>query len=127
MPIELIRPQSIHKPTTYYSHGADTGDVVYTSGQAPHDDAGAVWDPADLAGHLRRPFVNASRVLETAGTSFGNVVRMTILLRRVEHIELMWEIAIDYLGDNRPAVTVMTVPGLADSKYLIEIDAIAVK
>lgn len=127
MPRRVLRPSTVHRPTTYYSHGIDVGNVVYTSGQAPHDPAGNVWDPSDRAGHIRSAFKNMAEVLQAGDASFDDVARMTILLRHTEHIDTVWEVAGEFFGDHRPAVTLAIVPGLADPDYLIELDAIAVK
>ena len=90
----VLSPPNVHKPTTYYSHGIAVGEVVYTSGQAPHDRNGAVWDPSDVAGHLRAAFSNLAEVLHAAEIGFGDIAKMTILLRHNEHY---------MLGDNSPS------------------------
>ena len=115
------------EPVSYYSHGIVVGDVVYTSGQTAHDASGNVWDSSDEAGHIRSAFRNIAEVLQAGGVEFGDVVRMTIFLRHSEHIDTVWEVASEFLGDHRPAVTLATVPGLVDPEYLVEVDAIAVK
>lgn len=127
MPRQILSPDSVHKPTTYYSHAVVLDDVVYLAGQAPHDISGAVWDPADPAGQVRRVFENAQEVLAAAGATFADVVRMTALVRRADVLPILWEVAAEYLGDHRPAITAAVVDGLAGADYLLEIDAIAVK
>lgn len=127
MPRQILSPDTVHKPTTYYSHATVVNNIVYLAGQAPHDITGAVWDPSDPGGQIRNVFENMARVLEAAGAHFTDIVRITILLRHTEHFPLVWEVARTYLGDHQPAVTTAVVDGLAGQDYLLEIDAIAVK
>ena len=123
----LLRPEGVHQPTTFYSHGIVVGNVVYTAGQAPHDADGRVLDPSDRIAHFRAAFENLAEVLRAGGAAFDDVARMTVLLRERDHIETLWEVAREFLADHRPAVTLAVVPGLADPQYLLELDAIAVK
>lgn len=127
MPRQVLSPDTVHKPTTYYSHAVWVDEVVYLAGQAPHDVTGAVWDPADPAGQVRRVFENMAEVLRAAGAGFEDVVRLTILLRRADLATVVWQVAPDFLGHHRPAVTLAVVDGLAGQDYLLEMDAIAVK
>lgn len=127
MPRLVLSPDTVHKPTTYYSHGIVIDNVVYLAGQAPHDITGAVWTTADPPGQVRRVFENMSEVLKAAGASFDDVVRMIVLVRRTELFPLIWQVAKDYLGDHKPAITGAVVEGLAGVDYLLEIDTIAVK
>lgn len=127
MPRKILSPDTVHKPTTYYSHAVVVDDVVYLAGQAPHDLSGDVWDTSDPIGQVRHAFENMGRVLEAAGASFADVVRMSILLRRDDVLNAVWVLSQDYLGDHRPAMTVAVVDGLAHKDYLLEFDAIAVK
>jgi len=124
---QILSPDTVHKPTTYYSHATVVGNVVYLAGQAPHDINGAVWDPSDPVGQIHHVFENLARVLDAAGANFSDIVRLTVLLRRSEHFSLVWDVAQAFLGGHRPAVTAAVVDGLADQDYLLEIDAIAVK
>lgn len=123
---QILSPDTVHKPTTYYSHAVVVHNVVYLAGQAPHDATGAVWDPSDPAGQVRQVFENMAEVLRAAGAGFDDVVRLTILLRRTDLIEIVWQVAGEYLAAFRPAVTVATVDGLAGRDYLLEMDAVAV-
>jgi 2-iminobutanoate/2-iminopropanoate deaminase len=65
-------------------------------------------------------------VLAQAGTSFADVVRITYLLTRREDFEPIWPVLQRYLGEIRPACTMM-VTGLLDPRMLIEIEVTAFK
>jgi enamine deaminase RidA (YjgF/YER057c/UK114 family) len=71
-------------------------------------------------------FRNVGSVLEQAGASFADVVRITYLLTRREDFEPIWPVLQRYLGEIRPACTMM-VTGLLDPRMLIEIEVTALK
>jgi len=124
---EIISPAHIHKPTTYYSHAIVIDDTIYLAGQAPHDTDGSVWPPDDPAGQVRRVYENMLAVLRAAGVGYSEVVRMSVLVRRPDILPLVYNIAAEYLGSHRPAMTTAVVSGLAGADYLLEMDAIAVR
>jgi 2-iminobutanoate/2-iminopropanoate deaminase len=124
---QIISPDTVHKPTTYYSHALAIDDMVYLAGQAPHDPAGTVWPASDPAGQVRHAFENMAEVLKAARAGFRDIVRMTVFVRHEDLLPLVWEEARRRLGDWRPAMTVAVVDGLAGKDYLLEVDAIAVR
>ena len=127
MPREILSPETVHKPTTYYSHAIVVDDVVYLAGQAPHDISGAVRSLNDIQGQVQQVFENMANVLDAAGATFADVVHMKILLRSAEVLNTVWQVSDAYFGEQRPAVSIAVVDGLAGKDYLLEFDAIAVK
>ena len=124
---QILTPEKVHKPTTFYSHAAVIHDVVYSAGQAPHDEAGVVWPMSDIPGQVRQALENLKVVLHAGGAEFSDIAKMTLFARTSEVIPIFWEIIKDYLTDNQPAITVSVVSGLAGSQYMLEVEAIAVK
>lgn len=124
MPRKILSPPTVHKPTTYYSHAIAFEEVVYLAGQAPHDLTGAVIPPENPEGQVRQVFENMKAVLEAAEADFGQVARMSVLVRRADIFPIFWKVARQYLGEHCPAVTAAVVKGLAGADYLVEIDAI---
>ena len=70
--------------------------------------------------------VNIDRALKEAGSGFGDVVRVHYILPRREDFEPCWPVLRKYLGDARPAAT-MIVAGLSDARMKIEIEVTALK
>jgi enamine deaminase RidA (YjgF/YER057c/UK114 family) len=121
---EVITPDTVHKPTTYYSHAVRVNDVIYTAGQAPHTFSGEVWPMTDPEGQVRCAFENMVAVLKASRAEFRDIVRLTVLVRNSQVIPAFWKVARTYLGENTPAVTMAVVKGLAGPEYLLEFDAI---
>jgi enamine deaminase RidA (YjgF/YER057c/UK114 family) len=69
---------------------------------------------------------NIGRALKEAGSGFGDVVRVYYILPRREDFEPCWPILREYLGNARPAAT-MIVAGLVDPRMKIEIEVTAHK
>jgi 2-iminobutanoate/2-iminopropanoate deaminase len=122
----IVSAAGVHQPTTYYSHAAVADGTVYTAGQAPHATDGSVVDPGDPRAQVRQVWDNMQKVLAAAGLTTNDIVRLCVFLRSRELIPVFWEIAGEYLGMTHPAATVAVVPGLADNRYLLEMEAVAV-
>ncbi|MBN1873551.1 MAG: hypothetical protein JXA33_04915 [Anaerolineae bacterium] len=99
------------------------GPMVYVSGQGPVDPEtgelrlGSFQEQAELV------FQNISVLLEAAGTSWANVVRVGVFLADLGNFAEMNEIYRTYLQEPYPARTTVEV-GLPP-KMLIEVDCIA--
>ena len=68
----------------------------------------------------------AAAALVQSGASLADVVRVHYLLTRREDFEPIWPVLQKYLGEVRPACTVM-VTGLVDERMLVEIEVTARK
>jgi enamine deaminase RidA (YjgF/YER057c/UK114 family) len=128
-----------HNPPTIASIGAplswglEVGQprrIVYVSGQVG----------ADAQGHVANGFLaqakltwdNVGAVLRSAGMTPANVFRTGIFITpavvMTPEVRLAFNtLRTDFLGDNRPASTMICVHALMDPSWLIEIDAVAVE
>lgn len=99
------------------------GPTVYVSGQGPVDTAGNM-HLGTFAEQAEMVFQNIATLLEAAGTSWANVVRVGIFLADLGDFAEMNEIYERYLTRPFPARTTVEV-GLPPD-MLIEVDCIAV-
>lgn len=98
--------------------------TIYVGGQNGVDgDGNVVGD--DLAAQAHQAFGNLATVLEAAGAGLSDVVRWTIAVVDGHPIGPGFA-AFQHPADQPPASTVHVVAGLADPRFLVEIDAIAV-
>jgi 2-iminobutanoate/2-iminopropanoate deaminase len=116
----LISSGSPFETQIGYSRAVASGPWVFMSGTTGFDYksmtiADNVVDQAEQC--LR----NVGAVLEQAGVSFADVVRINYLLTRREDFEPIWPVLQRYLGEVRPACTVI-VAGLLDPRMLIEVE-----
>lgn len=111
-------------PISHYTDAVRFGNMLFISGLAPLDsDLNVV--SSDIAEQTRAIFEQMRQILDAAGTSFDNVLRVTVYLLDVEDRTLINPIRQEYFGAARPASTLIGVAQLAIPGMKIEIEAIA--
>jgi len=108
-----------------YSHVVRAGDLLVVSGQVALDEQGAVLGPGHPVAQTRQAFENLRRVLESAGASLADVVKLTIFVTDPDIRPAVSEIRNSLFDEPRPASTYLIVAGLADPAFLIEVEALA--
>ena len=116
-----------------FSWGLETASAkrwLWVSGQVGADAQGHV--PDGLQAQTRLVWFNIDQVLKSAGMSARHIVRTGIYLSSQvafseEERTAFNALRVGYLGDNRPASTLLFVHRLMDPRWLIEIDAFAVE
>ena len=103
-----------------YSRAVVDGDWVFVSGTTGFDYA-TMTISDDVVAQCEQAMRNIDAALKEAGASMADVVRVTYILPRREDFEPCWPVLKKYLGDVRPAAT-MIQAGLADPRILIEIE-----
>jgi len=100
------------------------GDLIFVSGIPGFDDNGAL--PESFEAQFGRVVKNISRVLDEAGASFRDLVKVSVLLTRASDVAAMNALYAGAFGPAPyPARTTCVVHALPDPKMLIEIEAIA--
>jgi enamine deaminase RidA (YjgF/YER057c/UK114 family) len=129
MTLELINPDDLPTPASYTQVVVATGSrLVFVAGQVAEDAQGNLVAPGDLAAQARQAFANLGRALAAARARPDQVTRITIYVvgHRPEYLPDISEARIAVFGDHKPADTLLGVERLAESGYLIEVEAIAV-
>jgi len=117
---------AIAAPRGHYSHAVMAqGRTLYVAGQVPIDADGEVVG-ADAATQARQVLSNLAAVLEAASATLADVVKTTVYLTNLDDRAAVGEVRRAHLASDPPANTLLVVAGLADPRYLVEIDAIAV-
>lgn len=126
-----INPEGLYDPSPNgYTHvvvAPLAGRTVYASGQGGENLAGEL--PADFATQVAQALDNMRRVLESAGATVHDVVRLMLLIVDHDQARLaVWtEAARRVWGDSpTPACTLVPVPRLALDGMLVEVEATAV-
>ena len=100
--------------------------ILFVSGQVPLDDDGNLVAPGDFDGQARRTFENLGRVLDEAGGTFGDIVKVTVYLTDMARLPDYGRIRAEYIRGRPPASTAVGVTALAVPGLMIEVEAIAV-
>jgi enamine deaminase RidA (YjgF/YER057c/UK114 family) len=100
--------------------------ILFISGQVALDDDGNLVAPGDFEGQVRRTFDNLGRVLEEAGGTFADIVKLTVYLVDISHLPDYGRIKAGFIAGQQPASTAVGVTALAVPGLMIEIEATAV-
>ena len=106
------------------SFAARTGDLLFVSGIPGFDDNGAL----PLAFEAQFGFIvrNIKRVLDDAGATFRDLVKVNVLLTRASDVAAMNVMYASAFGPAPyPARTTCVVQALPDPAMLIEIECVA--
>jgi enamine deaminase RidA (YjgF/YER057c/UK114 family) len=133
MPIELVNPDGLPKPTLYRQMAIATGSrTLYLSGQVARDAENRHVGTGDLAAQVEQAYLNVATAVASAGGSFADVARLTLYFVdwRPEKLQALGEgvsRAAAKLGqDLTKPVTLLSVAALSEPDLLVEIEAIAV-
>ena len=108
-----------------YSQGIKGGNLIFTSGQLPIDPETGVLIQDDIKLATRQSIENVKAILEEAGASLNDVVKVTIFIKDMNDFALVNEVYGEYFSEHKPARSCVEVARLPkDGK--IEIEAIAV-
>ena len=123
MPIQhFAPPPGIKAPPL--SFAARTGDLLFISGIPGFDDKGAL--PESFEAQFAHVVTNIKRVLDEAGATFRDLVKLNVLLTRSADVATMNVLYASAFGPvPYPAHTTCVVHALPDPKMLIEIEGIA--
>ena len=129
--IDYINSTALPSPNgfTHVTVGA-SARLVFVSGQVAYGEDGAVVGPGDLAAQTHQVFVNLSRALESAGSDFEHVLKLTFFVKNIseEAVATIRQVRKTFLVSSRlPASTMVGVAGLAKEALLLEVEAYAMQ
>jgi enamine deaminase RidA (YjgF/YER057c/UK114 family) len=111
-----------------YSDGVEAAPNqrwLFTAGTPGMDQAGAL--PPDITAQAELAWGHILTLLEKAGMSVHDLVKITQYLVRAEDITAYAKVRARVLGEARPASMLMVVAALPRSDFLIEIEAVAAR
>lgn len=110
-------------PISHYTDAVRFRDTLYISGLAPLDqDLNVISD--DVVEQTRAIFEQMKTILDMAGATFADVLRVTVYLTDVNDRTKINPVRQEYFGDARPASTLIGVSALAIPGMKVEIEAI---
>ena len=101
--------------------------IVYLAGQVPITPEGTPLIDADFDTQARQVFRNLQAVLEEAGATFEDIVKVTVYLTDISHLEGYRRVKAEFITGPQPASTALEVKGLAVPGLLIEVEAIVIR
>jgi len=123
---KIVFTEKAPKPIGPYSQAVQVGNTLYLSGQIAIDPTTNSMIDGGIEKQTRRVLDNIKAVLEAAGFTLKDVVKVTVFLKDIKLFEGFNKIYGEYFGESPPARTTVEVSNLPKGA-LLEIDAIAVK
>ncbi len=121
-----INPAEMCEPFNPHRHGAEVtagSRLIFFAGQVGADQEGNV--PGDFESQINNTYRNIGTILNDAGMDFDNLVKLTTFLINPDDGPKMREIRKSYLGEHKPAHTLLYISGLAYPEFLIEVEGFA--
>jgi 2-iminobutanoate/2-iminopropanoate deaminase len=124
MPKEIVETPMVPQPDATYSNATVGGGFIFVAGQIGIDSKGEV--KVGIAEQTRQALNNIRNIIEAAGSSLENVLRVGVCLCDLKDFDEMDKIYRTFFPRNPPArITMQTLIG--DKRAVIEIEAIALK
>ena len=121
--IERLTPPGTAAPRGPYSPAVRAGDFIFVSGQLAVDPETNQYVPGDIQQETRMTLNNIKRLLEGAGASIADAVRVGVFLADGTEFAKMNEVYAEFFGDAKPARTTIVCSFASDIR--VEIDCVA--
>jgi enamine deaminase RidA (YjgF/YER057c/UK114 family) len=121
----VTSPAAPEPPPERWSNCLLVDGIAYVSGMVARGD-----DVKELAGkdeyeQARMIFAKIKGLLEAAGGSMADVVKITVFVTNIKNNTKVWAARREFFTGNFPASTLVEVRALASPEILVEIEAVA--
>jgi reactive intermediate/imine deaminase len=120
---EEFRVKTLHEPVSHYTDAVRWGDLLFVSGVAPLDKEARLVSE-DVVVQARKVFENMKEILDAAGATFADVLKVTVFLTDVRDRPLINPVRQEFFGPARPASTLIGINELVVPGMKIEIEAV---
>ena len=83
--------------------------------------------PKNISGQAELAWKHVISMLERAGMTVADIVKVTQYLTRAEDIAAYGKVRTRFLGDVRPAAMLLVIPELVRPEFLVEVEIVAAK
>ena len=109
-----------------YSQGIKVNGMLFVSGQLPLDPATGAFPGSDIASQTRQSLTNVKHIVEAAGMTLADVVRVGVFLKDMNDFAAMNEVYGQFFTTDCPARAAVEVARLPKDA-LVEIECVACK
>jgi len=120
----VIYAEKAPKPIGPYSQAICVNGWLFVSGQIPLDPVTGAMVEGDLRAKTRRVLENVKAIVEAAGGSLEDVVKVTVFLRDIKAFQEFNEVYSEYFKGVKPARSVVEVSNLPRNSDL-EVEVVA--
>lgn len=109
-----------------YSQGVKANGMLFVSGQLPLDPATGAFPGSDITSQTRQSLTNVKHIVEAAGMTLADVVRVGVFLKDMNDFAAMNEVYGQFFTTDCPARAAVEVAHLPKDA-LVEIECVACK
>lgn len=120
---KVVKSKKAPRPRGPYSPAIVANGFVFVAGQAAVNPDTNELELGDIRSETRRTLENIKAILESAGSSLKDVVRVGVFLSDMKNFDAMNEVYREYFPVDPPARTTV---GASLTRIKVEIDCIAV-
>jgi 2-iminobutanoate/2-iminopropanoate deaminase len=114
-----------HKPGMPYSKAVKANGFLFVSGNVAVDSETGAKGEGGIKEQTRLVLKNLKQLVEDAGSSFEDVVRVNVYLTDINDFSGMNEVYKEFFPDEPPTRTTVGVKELSSPIFIVEIDLIA--
>jgi enamine deaminase RidA (YjgF/YER057c/UK114 family) len=111
--------------TDKFPNAVRHGDLVFTSGHVAMDEDGNVMAPGDVVAQANIVHSRISELLELAGSSVTDVLKITAFLTDAADYPRYNEVRHEWFPEDPPASSSVIVAGLVRPGLVIEVEVVA--
>ena len=115
--VRTISPEVSEPPAGTWSNCLVVGGIAYLAGMTARD--------TDEYAQAKAIFTKIRHLLEAAGGSMADIVKVTIFVTDISQRDKVWQARREFFTGNFPASTLVQVAALADPSLKVEIEAVA--
>jgi enamine deaminase RidA (YjgF/YER057c/UK114 family) len=122
-----LAPSGVFQFPSPYSLGtvAQGKRIIHVAGQIPLDGKGVLVGKDDPEAQARQAFANMKAVLEAAGASMDDVVKLTLIVKNAADYPKIGAVRREFFKEPYPAGTAFVAP-LVNPDGLLEVEATAI-
>jgi len=126
----IINPPTLARPSGF-SHGilVTGGRMLFLAGQTASDAEGRIVAPYDLVAQYEQVLRNLQTVIEAAGGTMQDIVKINIFVRDREdyqaHLKSLGKVHKSFFGAYYPAAALFEISRFFQDEALIEIEGLA--
>lgn len=121
---QVIKSDNAPKPGGPYSQGILAEKFLFVAGQVGTDPKTGKL-PDGVSAQTKQALENVKAIVEAAGTTLDNVVRVGVYLRDISDFGEMNQVYVNYFSQSPPARS--TIQAALVGQFLVEIDCVALK
>ena len=115
-----ISPEVSEPPAGTWSNCLVVNGIAYLAGMTARGGA-----ELDEYAQAKAIFTKIRHLVEAAGGSMADIVKVTIFVTDITQREKVWQARREFFAGNFPASTLVQVAALADPSLKVEIEAVA--